>query len=161
MNNHQYSKKPTAHRLATNQTVFITANKRRNTALWTCKENVLMNNHQHSKTRVARRLATIQTVCTNTNALKKPNHSRLWQNNQNIGMKAINTADTTPKAKPCIVISCYCFEIYSQTTSKLKCVGSPCRIIYTVFGKPLVSLLKLFDYMKSIAYRCIVAKLMK
>ena len=36
--------------------------------------------------------------------------------------------------------------IYSQTTSKLKCVGSPCRIIYTVFGKPPVSLLKLFDY---------------
>ena len=35
---------------------------------------------------------------------------------------------------------------YSQTTSKLKCVGSPCRIIYTVFGKPPVSLLKLFDY---------------
>ena len=38
------------------------------------------------------------------------------------------------------------FSIYSQTTSKLKCVGSPCRIIYTVFGKPPVSLLKLFDY---------------
>ena len=37
-------------------------------------------------------------------------------------------------------------KIYSQTTSKLKCVGSPCRIIYTVCGKPLVSLLKLFDY---------------
>ena len=36
--------------------------------------------------------------------------------------------------------------LYSQTTSKLKCVGSPCRIIYTVFGKPPVSLLKLFDY---------------
>ena len=35
---------------------------------------------------------------------------------------------------------------YSQTTSKLKCVGSPRRIIYTVFGKPPVSLLKLFDY---------------
>ena len=35
---------------------------------------------------------------------------------------------------------------YSQTTSKLKCVVSPCRIIYTVFGKPPVSLLKLFDY---------------
>ena len=35
---------------------------------------------------------------------------------------------------------------YSQTTSKLKCVGFPCRIIYTVFGKPPVSLLKLFDY---------------
>ena len=35
---------------------------------------------------------------------------------------------------------------YSQTTSKLKCVGSPLRIIYTVFGKPPVSLLKLFDY---------------
>ena len=28
----------------------------------------------------------------------------------------------------------------------MKCVGSPCRIIYTVFGKPPVSLLKLFDY---------------
>ena len=43
----------------------------------------------------------------------------------------------------------YCrslFWFYSQTTSKLKCVGSPCRIIYTVFGKPPVSLLKLFDY---------------
>ena len=38
----------------------------------------------------------------------------------------------------------YC--LYSQTTSKLKCVGSPCRIIYTVCGKPPVSLLKLFDY---------------
>ena len=36
--------------------------------------------------------------------------------------------------------------VVSQTTSKLKCVGSPCRIIYTVFGKPPVSLLKLFDY---------------
>ena len=38
------------------------------------------------------------------------------------------------------------YRLYSQTTSKLKCVGSPCRIIYTVFGKPPVSLLKLFDY---------------
>ena len=35
---------------------------------------------------------------------------------------------------------------YSQTTSKLKCVGSPCRIIYTVCGSPPVSLLNLFDY---------------
>ena len=35
---------------------------------------------------------------------------------------------------------------YSQSTSKLKCVGSPCRIIYTVFGSPPVSLLKLIDY---------------
>ena len=37
-------------------------------------------------------------------------------------------------------------RFYSQTTSKLKCVGSPCRIIYTVCRKPPVSLLKLFDY---------------
>ena len=40
---------------------------------------------------------------------------------------------------------------YSQTTSKLKCVGSPCRIIYSVFGKPPVSLLKLFDYIYTVA----------
>ena len=42
---------------------------------------------------------------------------------------------------------CYIAD-YSQTTSKLKYVGSPCRIIYTVCGKPPVSLLKLFDYIK-------------
>ena len=30
----------------------------------------------------------------------------------------------------------------------MKCVGSPCRIIYTVCGKPPVSLLKLFNYNK-------------
>ena len=35
---------------------------------------------------------------------------------------------------------------YSQTTSKLKCVGVSCRIIYTVFATPPVSLLNLFDY---------------
>ena len=34
----------------------------------------------------------------------------------------------------------------SQTISKFKCVGSPCRIIYTVFATPPVSLLNLFDY---------------
>ena len=33
--------------------------------------------------------------------------------------------------------------VVSQTTLKLKCVGSPCRIIYTVFYTPPVSLLNL------------------
>ena len=45
----------------------------------------------------------------------------------------------------------FALPYYSQTTSKLKCVGSPCRIIYTVFGKPPVSLLKLFDYIYTVA----------
>ena len=37
-------------------------------------------------------------------------------------------------------------RLYSQTTSKLKCVGVSCRIVYTVFDTPPVSLLNLFDY---------------
>ncbi|MBQ9259204.1 MAG: hypothetical protein IJ187_05075 [Neisseriaceae bacterium] len=43
--------------------------------------------------------------------------------------------------------------IYSQTTSKLKCVGVSCRIVYTVFDTPPVSLLNLFDYINAY-WRC-------
>ena len=55
------------------------------------------------------------------------------------------------KRTQCAIGDRYGRAFYSQTTSKLKCVGSPCRIIYTVFGKPPVSLLKLFDYIDSMS----------
>ena len=49
---------------------------------------------------------------------------------------------------------------YSQTTSKLKCVGVSCRIIYTVFATPPVSLLNLFDYIV-LKFNGYIAKILK
>ncbi|MBQ9259355.1 MAG: hypothetical protein IJ187_05850 [Neisseriaceae bacterium] len=44
----------------------------------------------------------------------------------------------------------FALPYYSQTTSKLKCVGVSCRIIYAVFATPPVSLLNLFDYIGTV-----------
>ena len=49
---------------------------------------------------------------------------------------------------------------YSQTTSKFKCVGLSCRIIYTVFATPPVSLLNLFDYIV-LKFNGYIAKILK